>query len=244
MHKLFFYLLTIPTSVLSMHRSPEEILANQEHQAKFKRKMLDAAEQVIKKQRDANEKVDQRYLPLCQSCESDEHLALTRQLLACHARPNLQDLWYPLNASAEHLCIETTQLLLSYEADTGLQSAYMLQTPLHSLCTKVSNDPDRIAKKITLAKLLLHARAPLHAKNRLNETPFDSVYAHAKTDPCCAALAKLLLSEARYRLLVEIQSNRIKNGASHFNLLPKDIVKKIVFHVYPFLPKPPIVQSK
>ena len=166
---------------------------------------------------------------------SDENIALTRQFLERGADPNL------LSSTANKLCVETTRLLLEFNADPNYQVPHTKETALHELACTYNKRPNDVEKKITIAKLLLHHQAQLHLKDQEGETPLDkalwcyhdsggSAYLGFK------ALAKLLGSESRYRLVLQLECARKKNPLSPFNLLPQDMINEIVLWVYPKLP--------
>lgn len=201
-----------------------------------KRRSLTVTQQVEKKQRDENKEKADNLLSLHSSCRNDENIETTRTHLRQGANPNLDQNGFPLHIAIDHLAVETARVLLAHGADVALPIPCFRQTPLHLVCTLKSQDPDRTAKKMTLAKMLLYARAPLHVKGFFDRTPFEWAFSKSE-DPCFAALAKLLHSEARYRLVVEIESTQKKNRKSNFNRIPKDVIKMIILEVYPRLSK-------
>ena len=168
-------------------------------------------------------------------CTSDQNIALTRQFLERGANSNR------LLTTANQLCVETTRLLLEFNANPDDQEPYAQQTSLHELALTYNKKPGSVEKKITIAKLLLLKKAQLHLKDHRGKTPLEQVlwclnHSSGISYLGFEALAKLLGSESRYRLLFEIEAPRKHNLLSPFNMLPKDMIKEIVLWVYPKLP--------
>lgn len=153
------------------------------------------------------------------------------QLLKRGANPDM------LCVTANILSLQLTNLLLRYSANPNYKDASR-ETPLHNLASSFNKRPGDTQKKLTIAKILFQHKAQLHLKDNRNHTPLDAAlesYAHNENPEYgFKELAQLLQSEARYRLVVEIESTRKKNP-THLAQLPKDVIKIIIFKIYPSL---------
>lgn len=163
---------------------------------------------------------------------SDKHIELAKQFLTRGVSPNK-----PLLIATNQLAVETTRLLLEFGANPNYRECNKM-TPLHILGATYNNHPGDTQKKITIAKLLLQHGAQQHLKDEKGRTPLEISLGHfffqGEQFKGFISLAKLLNSESRYRLFIEIESARRKNLTS-LSALPKDVIKEIIFWTYPKL---------
>jgi hypothetical protein len=144
-----------------------------------------------------------------------------------------------LTVAANILSIEHTRLLLRYGANPNEKDASG-ETPLHDLASSFNRKPGDTEKKLTIAKILFQHKAQLHLKDAAGNTPFDvaldSYNTSKNPEYDFKELAQLLQSESRYRLAVEVECTRRKNfSSSGLAQLPKDVIKIIIFKIYPSL---------
>lgn len=224
------FLILISASLHSMDRNfsiweigptDEEIKqANQE----FLAKIIPRAQNIVATKQNPNIVIDE-VTPLEALCESDEYCELKQQLLALGAKKDKL-----LHITARYLCLNTANLLLQNQANVNEQSRFE-NTAFHELCSYIPNVQNIVEKKVNLAKLFLKYKPRLDIKNTFGKTPLEVALSdHA---PFSIALAKLLGSESRYRLLFETEAPRKHQRPSPLNRLPKDVIKKIILLVYP-----------